>query len=206
MSVKEENMDFDFPLLLDQVGFDPVLYQYFKQLLNNRTIIFNKEVAEDIIETVYLPLKEFEEDSSTAPVTLILNSPGGSVSDSFFLAYYISTYKKPLNIIIPGYAASMAAVILAGGGKNSNVTRKCYPSTYGLIHDGYIAISSSETRTADDIMEFNKLKDKEIRQFIIDNTNITAEQYDSKARTQWFLTAREMKEANLIDVIIGEDE
>jgi ATP-dependent protease ClpP protease subunit len=37
-----------------------------------------------------LPLKAFEEDDSTEPVTLILNSSGGSVSDGFFLAYYLS--------------------------------------------------------------------------------------------------------------------
>lgn len=71
-------------------GFDPVTYQYFNQLLNHRTIIFNSEIQSDIIEQVYIPLKEFEEDDSNEPITLILNSPGGSVSSSFFLAYYIS--------------------------------------------------------------------------------------------------------------------
>jgi ATP-dependent protease ClpP protease subunit len=99
----------------------------------------------------------------------------------------------------------MAAVILAGGGKNENVTRKCFPSTYGLIHDGYIAISPSESKTAADIMAFNDSKDKEIRQFIIDNTNITAEEYDAQARHQWFLTAQEMLEKNMVDEIIGAD-
>jgi len=198
-------MDFEFLTLPEQVGFDPVSYQYFNQLLNHRTIIFNQEVEENLIETVYIPLKDFEEDSSVEPVTLILNSPGGSVSDGFFLAHYIAHYKKQLNIIVAGYAASMAAVILAGGGKNPHVTRYCYPSTYGLIHDGYVAITASEARTADDIMDFNRAKDKEIRQFMLDHTNITAEQYDAQARKQWFLTAQEMKDLNLVDVIIGCD-
>lgn len=202
---EEALMDLEFLTLPEQVGFDPITYQYFNQLLNNRTVVFNKEVEEDIVETVYLPLRDFEADDSTAPVTLILNSCGGSVSDGFFLAHYLSHYSKPLTILVPGYAASMAAVILAGGGKNANITRKCYPSTYALIHDGYVALTASEARTADDIMDFNRAKDKEIRQFIIDNTNITPEQYDSKARQQWFLTAKEMKEYNLIDEIIGCD-
>jgi len=47
-------------------------------------------VQEDIIEKVYLPLRDFEKDDSMEPVTIIMNSSGGSVSDGFFLAHYIS--------------------------------------------------------------------------------------------------------------------
>lgn len=190
--------------IIEQVSgksLDPSTFQYYNQLFNKRTIVFNDEVAEDIIEKVYLPLREFEEDYSNEPVTLILNSLGGSVSDGFFLAHYLTHYKKKLDIIVCGYAASMAAVILCAGGKNDNITRYCYPSTYGLIHDGYVALSTSEAKTADDIMEYNKKVDKDIRDFIINNTNITAEIYDNHARRQWFLSAEEMKEYNLIDVI-----
>ena len=140
------------------------------------------------------------------PVTLIMNSSGGSVSDGFFLAHYISQYSKPLNIIIPGYACSMAAIILAGGGKNENVIRSCFPCSYALLHDGYVALAASEAKTANDIMTFNNQIDEKIRQFFIDNTDISEEEYDTHARRQWFLFADEMKEKNLIDRIMGQDE
>ena len=192
--------------LFGKYDFSPSTYQYFHQLKDRRTVLFNADVDEDIIESVYLPLREFEEDELNEKVTLVLNSSGGSVSDGFFLAHYISQYKKKLDIIVTGYAASMAAVILAGGGKNENVTRYCYPSTYGLIHDGYIALAPSESKTAGDIMAFNDAKDKEIRQFIIDNTNITAEEYDAQARHQWFLNAQQMLEKNLIDKVYGVND
>ena len=181
---------------------DIVNYQYFNQLINHRTIVFNNNISEDIVESLYLPLKEFEEDNIDTPVTIILNSCGGSVSDGFFLANYIASYKKKLDIIVPGYAASMAAVILAAGGKNENVTRKAYPSTYCLIHDGYVALQASESKTANDIMAFNNKVDEDIRNFIVNNTNITEELYDSKARKQWFISAQEAVELNLIDEIM----
>lgn len=201
-------MDLDFEVVADPelFSFDAVKYQYFHQLLNNRTVVFNGDVTESIVENVYLPLRDFEQDDSTSPVTLILNSSGGSVSDSFFLAFYIANYKKELNIIVPGYAASMATVILAGGGKNEKVHRSCFPCSYGLIHDGYLALQASEAKTAADIMAFNDKVDNQVRQFFIDNTNITEELYDSHARKQWFLDAKEMKELNLIDSIIGESD
>ena len=187
-------------------GFDPATYQYFNQLLNHRTIIFNCDVQEDIIEKVYIPLREFEQDDSMEPITIIMNSSGGSVSDGFFLAHYISQYSKPLNIIVPGYACSMAAVILAGGGKNENVIRSCFPCSYALIHDGYVALAAQETKTANDIMAFNDDVDKQIREFFITNTNITEEQYESKSRHQWFLNSDKMLELGLIDRIYGKTE
>lgn len=200
-------MDPDFGFLIsdDMSGLDPVMYQYYHQMNDNRTLILNTDIDERIVEMIYLPMRDWENDSDTRPVTLILNSQGGCVSDGFFLAHYISQYKKPLHIIVPGYAASMAAVILAGGGKNENVTRFCFPSTYALIHDGYVALSASEAKTANDIMAFNNKVDESIRQFIVDNTNITAEEYDAQARHQWFLSADEMKKYNLVDKIYGVD-
>ena len=188
---------------LQTYGFDPAMYQYFNQLINHRTIIFNCDVQEDIIEKVYLPLRDFEQDDSMEPVTIIMNSSGGSVSDGFFLAHYISQYSKPLDIIVPGYACSMAAVILAGGGKNENVIRSCFPCSYALIHDGYVALAAQETKTANDIMAFNDNVDKQIREFFITNTNITEEQYESKSRHQWFLNSQEMLNLGLIDRIYG---
>ena len=188
---------------VEKFGFDAISYQYFNQLFNHRTVLFNDDVETDVVEKVYLPLRDFERDSSTEPVTLILNSSGGSVSDGFFLAHYLKNYSKPLNIIVTGYAASMAAVILAGGGKNENIIRSCFPCTYGLIHDGYVALAASESKTAADIMAFNDSIDRQIRQFFIDNTNITEEMYDAKSRHQWFLTAQEMLDLNLVDRIIG---
>lgn len=191
---------------LDRYGLDPVTYQYFHQLLERRTIILNYDVSDDIVERVFLPLKEFEEDDSTEPVTLILNSSGGSVSDGFFLAHYISKYSKPLNILVPGYACSMAAIILAGGGKNENVIRSCFPCSYALIHDGYVALTAQESKTAADIMNFNDKIDEQIKDFIMQNTNITKEEYDSHMRHQWFLYAQDMLEKGLIDKIIGVTE
>jgi len=191
---------------VEKFSFDPQTYQYFHQLFNKRTIILNDYVCDETVEKVFLPLREFEMDDSTEPVTLILNSAGGSVTNGFYLAQYISQYSKPLNIIVPGMAASMAGIILAGGGKNENVIRYGFPASYVLLHDGYVALESSEARTADDIMEFNKGVDADIREFILTNTNITPEEYDSHARKQWFLKAHECVKVGLLDHIYGVDD
>ena len=72
-------------------GFDPATYQYFNQLINNRTIIFNCDVQEDLIEKVFIPLREFEQDDSMEPVTIIMNR---TTLENFVLDFNRKFYNK----------------------------------------------------------------------------------------------------------------
>lgn len=42
-------MDLDFLAMPEEVGLDPVKFQYFNQLLNHRTIILNQEICENLV-------------------------------------------------------------------------------------------------------------------------------------------------------------
>ena len=192
-------------LVKSDSNLDPVMFQYFNHYKNHRTIIFNREVNESIVETVILPLKEYEQDNIQEPVKLIISTPGGSVSDGLILCNVIDCYKKPLEIYIYGYACSMGTIILCAGNKNPNVTKYCYPFSFGLFHAGYSAIEG-ESLSVEDQMEFNKKTDGMIRDYVVANTKITEEEYKRNERRQWYLDAQEMKEKGLIDIIIGEGE
>ena len=181
---------------------DPIMYQYFNNLLNRRTIVLNSEIDENILETVVLPLKEFETDNIASPVTLILNTPGGSVADGLMICNVIDNYKKPLEIIVPSYSCSMGTIILSSGNKNPNVTKKAYPFSFALFHSGQTYVGG-ESSTVDDIVDFNRSIDRKIRDYVIKNTNISEELYDAHHRKQWYISAEEMLEYGLIDEIIG---
>ena len=183
-------------------SLDPIMYQYFNNLLNRRTIVLNSEIDENILETVVLPLKEFENDDITKPVTLILNTPGGSVADGLMLCNVIDNYKKPLEIIVPSYSCSMGTIILCSGNKNPNVIKKAYPFSFALFHSGQTYVGGEST-SVEDVMNFNKGVDNKIRDYIIANTNITEELYDAHHRKQWYISADEMLEYGLINEIIG---
>ena len=185
-------------------SLDPVMYQYFKNLLQKRTIILNSEIDENILENVVLPLKDFEEDDSNKPITLILNTPGGLVADGLMLCNIIDNYKKPLEIIVPSYACSMGTIILCAGNKNPNVTKKCYPFTFGLFHSGQTFIGG-ETTSVKDTIDFNEDVDNRIRQYIVENTKISEDLYEKHHRKQWYITADEMLAYGLVDEIIGKE-
>lgn len=195
----------DLTALLDVQSIDPATYQYFDKLFNQRTIIFNQEVDERIVERVAIPLLDFQQDSSNDPVTLIFATVGGSISDGFVLCNIIDQYTKPLNIIVLGYAASMGTIMLAAGANNPNVTRKCYPFTYALLHAGSTAFSG-EALSVQDTLEFNKRVDEKVKQFITSHTKISEDEYSSHERKQWFLDADDMLKYGFVDEIIGKED
>ena len=185
-------------------SLDPIMYQYFKNLLHNRTIILNSEIDENILENVVLPLKDFENDNSNDKITLILNTPGGSVVDGLMLCNIIDNYKKPLEIIVPSYSFSMGTIILCSGNKNPNVTKKCYPFSFGLFHSGQTFVGGESTSVKDTV-DFNENVDNRIREYIVANTNISDELYEKHHRKQWYITADEMLAYGLVDEIIGKE-
>lgn len=199
MSKKSYNID-DLDIVLENY-IDPCMYQYYDNLLRHRTIIFNQEVGNDIVETVIMPLLNFEKDDSTEPVTLILNTPGGSINDGLVLVNIIDNYKKPLNIIVMGYACSMGSVILCAGNKNSNVCKFCYKYSFGLIHAGSVFLGGNAA-TVKDTAKFNEQVDEQIKQYILANTKITEEEYTESERKEWYLTADEMLEKGMVDEIL----
>ena len=180
---------------------DPCLYQYYDSLLRHRTIIFNSEVGNDIVETVIIPLMNFEKDDNTEPVTLILNTPGGSIDDGLVLLNVIDNYKKPLNIIVMGYACSMGSIIICAGSKNPNVKRLCHKFSYGLIHAGSVFLGGN-TSTVKDTVKFNERVEKTIKDYVLANTKITEDEYRESERKEWYLTANDMLEKGMVDEIL----
>lgn len=192
----------ELPMELSSI--DPVTYQYMDHLLNKRTIVFNDEVGDNIVETVMLPLKKFERDDSQEPVTLILSTCGGSVFDAMSLLNMIDGYKKPLKVVCINYAMSMGFYMLIAGNNNPNVETYCYPYSFGLLHAGEIGVNG-ETNSVKDTILFSEKMDEMIKDFVLSHTKITEEDYSKHLRKQWYMSAPEMKELGVVENIIGVD-
>ena len=181
---------------------DPIVrYQYFENL-KRRTIVFNRLVNEDILEYLILPLRQFELDDNNEPVTLILNTCGGSALDGLVVLDLIDNYKKPLNIYVYSYAMSMGAIILAAGNKNPNVHKYAYKFSFGLIHSGDITLGQGGANQVKDTMNFLQDVDKRIEQYFFDNTNITKAVWKKIKDKEFYMTADQMKQFGLIDEIL----
>lgn len=187
---------------------DPVNYQYMSGL-SNRILILNGEVTNDIVETAVIPLLKWEaEDKGKSkedkePITIYLNSVGGSVYDGFTLCDVISKLTIPTKVVTLGYAYSMGGMILISGAHNDNVTRYAFSFSTALIHAGDSMIGG-DTNAIRDYFDFSEKYEKKIKNFLLSNTNITKEEYDKMFRHQWYMDSDTMLEKGLIDKIVTD--
>ena len=128
-----------------------------RHLMNRRIFIhgeINDESANDFLsQMLYL------EQESSEPITIYINSPGGSVNAGLVIYDCIHSSDLEINIICAGMAASMAAIILAGGQKGH---RYILPHSKVMIHEPLISqgVGGSATsikNISDSIIETREL-------------------------------------------------
>lgn len=133
------------------------------------------------------------------PIKLLIASPGGDVDMGFGIIDAIKTSKTPVYTINIGTAYSMGFMICLSGHK-----RYSMPNSRFLIHDGSVFASNS-THKMRDTMEFLNRGSARMRSFVLNHSRVDPAEYDSKARSEWYMFADEAKERGFVDYIVGED-
>ena len=54
-------------------------------------------------------------------------------------------------------------------------------------------------------MKFQEREDERLKQYILEHSNITADEYDANLRVEWYMFADEAKQKGFVDYIIGQD-
>ena len=133
------------------------------------------------------------------PADIYINSPGGEVNAGLLIYDIIRSYPCPIDIYCTGIAASMGAVLLAGGRKGR---RFILPHSRVMIHEPLIAggIGGSATtieKTAQSILETKSL----INGLLAENTGRTLEEINSATLFDNCMGAEEAVEFGLCDEI-----
>ncbi|CAG9993976.1 unnamed protein product [Clonostachys byssicola] len=87
----------------------------FSKLLQERIICLNGEINDYMSASIVAQLLWLESDTPDKPITMYINSPGGSVTSGMAIYDTMTYIKSPVSTICVGGAASMAAILLAGG-------------------------------------------------------------------------------------------
>jgi len=83
-------------------------------LLQQRIVYFGTQVNNSTANAAIKQLLYLESEDASAPITLYLNSPGGSIVDGMALYDTIQRITCPVHCVVAGMAASMGAVLLSG--------------------------------------------------------------------------------------------
>lgn len=181
-------------------SIDPLVAQYYKGV-SKRTFYLTDEITELTTSLVTVPLMEADNDGTLKPITIYVNTPGGSVHDGFTLVSAIQKLRSPTKVIVLGYAYSMGALILMAGHQNPNVKRYCYPFSTALMHGGSQLVSGSNAAVRD-YFHFSQRFEKRIEEFVLGHSKLTEEDYRKVDRHELYYDSTQMLELELVDKIL----
>ncbi|MBX6721688.1 MAG: ATP-dependent Clp endopeptidase proteolytic subunit ClpP [Dactylosporangium sp.] len=122
------------PMVIEQTSRGERAYDIYSRLLKDRIVFIGTPIDDAVANSVVAQLLFLETEDPERDVSFYINSPGGQI-DAGLAIYDTMQYIKPdVSTICVGMAASMAAVLLAGGTKGK---RYALPNSRIMIHQPY---------------------------------------------------------------------
>ena len=182
----------------DDLGRERV-YDLASCMLANRIILLTEPINDETAAAITSQLLYLEAENSNEPITIYINSPGGSISSGFAIYDVMNKIKCPVHTMVTGIAASMAAFILCSGSRGN---RYALPNASIMIHQPKGAV---EGQAADVEIYAKRLVDlrEELYKIMAKNTGMSYEEMAYACERDNYLTPKKALEMGFIDKIIS---
>ena len=188
------------PMVVEQTSRGERAFDIYSRLLNERIIFLGTPVTEDIANLVVAQLIHLESEDPEKDISVYVNSPGGSVYAGLAIYDTMQYIKPDVQTICVGVAMSMGALLLAGGAKDK---RMATPNSKILIHQvsgGFQGQATDIEIHAKEIIDVRRRLDE----IIAKHTGQPLEKVSQDTDRDYFMSAEEAKEYNIIDRVISE--
>jgi len=189
---------FSIPYVIEQTGRGERAYDIYSRLLKDRIVFMGTEIHDDIANVIVAQLLFLESEDPEKDIHLYINSPGGSVTAGLAIYDTIQYIKSPVSTICVGLAASMGAVLLAGGAKGKRIA---LPNAEIMIHQ---PMGGTRGQASDiEIHARNILKTKDrINSILASHTGQAIKKIAADTDRDNFMTSEEALAYGLIDKIL----
>lgn len=188
------------PNVIENTSHGERFYDIFSRLLNDRIIVLSDEVNDATASIVVAQFLFLESQDSEKDIYLYINSPGGSITAGMAIYDTMQYVKCDVSTICVGMAASMGAVLLAGGTKGKRIA---LPHSEIMIHQPLIGGGLSGQCTDIKIHSDHLVKTREkLNEILAHDTGKSIEEITAATERDNYLTAEEAVEFGLIDKVI----
>ena len=186
------------PTVIERSGNGERAYDLYSRLLRDRIIFVDGEIRDETADLVVAQLLYLESENPDKDVNMYINSPGGSVTAGLAIYDTMQYIKCDVQTICMGQAASMGAILLAGGtiGK-----RYALPSSRVMIHQPWGGAQGQESDIAIQAKEIVRLKKLSIKYFA-EQTGKSEEQVAKDMERDFYMSAEEAKAYGIVDLIM----
>jgi len=188
------------PIVVEQTGRGERAYDIFSRLLKERIVFIGTPIDDTISSLVIAQLLFLESEDPEKDINVYINSPGGSVTAGLAIYDTMQYIRPDVSTICIGMAASMAAVLLAGGAKGK---RTALPNARIMIHQPWGGAQGTASDISIQAEEILKTK-KRINEILATHTGRTYEQLTKDTDRDYYLSSDEAKNYGIIDNLLAK--
>ena len=190
------------PMVVEQTSKGERAYDIYSRLLKERVIFITGPIEDYMANLIVAQLLFLEAENPDKDINVYINSPGGSITSGMSI-YDTMTYIKPdISTLCIGQAASMGAILLAGG---TSGKRFALPNSRIMIHQplgGFQGQASDFEIHAKEILSMKK----KLNEILAFHTGKEVDQLEKDTERDNFMNGEEAKDYGLIDKVISQSE
>ncbi len=193
-----EQMNTLVPYVVEKTGNGERTYDIFSRLLKDRIVFIDGEINDAMADLVVAQILFLESENPDKDISIYINSPGGSVTAGLAIYDTMKYVKCDIQTICMGQAASMAAILLAGGTKGK---RYALPSSRVMIHQPRGGVEGQESDISILAKEIIRLKKLSI-EYLANDTGKKIEKVAEDIERDFYMSAKEASEYGIVDHVM----
>ncbi len=188
------------PMVVEQSARGERAYDIYSRLLKERVIFLVGQVEDNMANLIVAQLLFLESENPDKDISLYINSPGGSVTAGLAIYDTMQFIKPDVNTYCIGQAASMGAVLLAGGAPKK---RYALPNSRVLIHQPLGGVQGQASDIEIHAREILLIRDR-LNKILAHHTGQTLKQISQDTDRDRFMSSTEAKTYGLIDAVLDK--
>jgi len=185
------------PYVIEQTGRGERSYDIYSRLLKERIVFLGTEIDDLVANLVVAQLLFLDSEDREKDIFLYINSPGGSISAGLAIYDTMNHVKADIATVCVGQAASMGAILLAGG---ANGKRSALPHSRVMIHQPLGGFKGQASDVEIQAREMLRIK-QEVNRILAMHTGKDIKQIEADSDRDFFMTAAEAKDYGIIDEV-----
>lgn len=186
------------PMVVEQTSRGERSYDIYSRLMQDRIVLLGGEVNDDSANLIVAQLLFLQAQDAKKPVSMYINSPGGSVTAGLAIYDTMQFISCPVHTYCIGQAASMGAVLLTAGEKGH---RFALPNARIMIHQPWGGAEGKASDIEITCQEILRLKQK-LNEILAAHSGQSMEQVVRDTDRDHFMGAEEARAWGLIDQVL----
>jgi len=187
------------PMVVEQTARGERSYDIYSRLLKERVIFVVGPVDDHMANLVVAQLLYLESENPDKDISLYINSPGGVVTAGLAIYDTMQFVKPDVSTLCVGQAASMGALLLAGGCKGK---RYCLPHSRVMIHQPLGGFQGQASDIDIHAREILKIRDQ-LNKILADHTGQAIEKIGDDTERDNFMSSSEAVDYGIIDEVLN---